>query len=665
MNKTFGVLAHVDAGKTTFCEQLLYHTNVTGKRGRVDHKDAFMDSHQIEKERGITVFSDQAHFVFGEDSYYLLDTPGHVDFSGEMERVLSVLDYAIVIVSAVEGVQGHTRRIWELLEDYRIPVFLFVNKIDRVGADYNRVLEELRTKLSTNIIDARSLIVDTKTSVIASIDEKLIEEIASQNEALMEYYFEHGFESTRFGKQLINSVNDRRLFLCMEGSALNDEGVTSFFDVFHMLTSTQYDSNAVDKHESLLDASYVKSEDKALAKVYKIRYDKGERWTFIKILAGQLSVRDEVTYCHNDKKEQIKEKISEIRVYNGARYTSVVTALAGQICALKGITSLLPLHGKIVPSLKAKVEYEAKTPIQEILSTFRILEAEEPLLSVNYEESIKQLEIMIMGPIQLEVIKELVRERFGYNVSFSRPEVLYRETIGQPVKGYGHYEPLRHYAEVALLLEPTERGSGISFCSNCHVDTLSLNYQRLIESHVFEKKHKGILLGAPLTDVKITLIDGRAHLKHTEGGDFREATYRAIRQGLEKAVNIVLEPYYRFVISVEPDLLGRVMADITKYSGTFLPPSIGVSSAEVIGRGPVATFMDYSMELAAFSKGKGSIAFYFEGYDSCHNQEEVTARIAYDKGADVTNTSASVFCAKGAGFLVTWEEAENYMHTLK
>lgn len=648
MKKTFGIFAHVDAGKTTFSEQILYYTKSIRKKGRVDYKEAFLDSQKVEKERGITVFSDVGTFSYDGDTYYLIDTPGHIDFSPEMERTLSILDYAILVVSAVEGIQGHTETLWNLLKNRKIPTFIFINKIDRVGADVNKVYQQLKRRFSEDIC------LLSNNSLMNLSDEE-IEFIAGKDEELLNLYFEDNYNNQLWINKLKFLVKERQIFVASSGSALLDQGVREFLDIFNKLTMTNYELA-----------------DIFTGKVFKIRYDeKGTRITYIKALSGLLKVKDELVYNHNG--EEIREKVNEIRAYNGVKYEIKDVASAGDVFAVTGISNMKAGMGigiedsteEMIPTLTAKVLYDSKVNIKEILKYFKILESEEKTLNVQYDEILKEMHINVMGKIQLEVLKEIIQERFNLNVEFDKPEILYKETIGNEVNGYGHFEPLRHYAEVHLKLLPGERGEGIVFENRCHNDYLTPGQQNLIKTHIFEKKHRGILTGSEIDDIKVILITGRAHIKHTEGGDFREATKRALRQGLDSAENILLEPYYNFKIEVDNQLLGRVLSDVQKMNGTFNEQQSVGDRVIITGRGPVATFMDYSLEFQALSKGKGGLSLMYGGYDVCHNAEEVIERIGYNKDADPEYTSSSIFCAKGVGYSVKGDEVVNYMHCLK
>lgn len=645
---TIGLFAHVDAGKTTFAEQLLYHTNSIRSRGRVDHQDAFLDSHDIERARGITVFADQAVLEYKGDSYYLIDTPGHVDFSPEMERAIQVIDYAILIVSAVEGVQGHTETVWQLLRKHRVPTFFFINKTDRIGADAGRTEADIRQQLTGDVCCITQGFAD------GIIDESLRETMAERDEALLEAFLE-GIDDSDFWLGAMQRMTAAGLFFpCAKGSALQDTGIIEFLDQLHSLTTTTYDE-----------------EEFFQGRVYKIRHDAGgARLTFIKALGGQLKVREQLSYESDGV--QYNEKVTRLFLFNGLKSQSVEQVEAGDLFAVAGLSAaetgqgLGSITDKLAydsePTLQSRVLFDNSIHVQKVLGAFRTLEAEEPSLNVVWDEKLQEISIRVMGLIQLEVLEQLVRERFDFTIAFGQPEILYKETIESAVKGYGHFEPLRHYAEVHLQIEPGERGTGITFDSICHADDLNVNYQNLIRNHLYEREHHGLLTGMPVTDVNITLLRGRAHKEHTHGGDFREASFRALRQGLEKADNVLLEPYYDFKIKVAIDEMGRVLSDIQRASGNFNPPETVGTQAVVTGRVPVSTFMNYSVEFASFTHGRGSIRCVFSGYDRCHNTEEVIEQIGYRKGADPLYTSSSIFCAKGAGYSVPWDKAEDKMH---
>lgn len=651
MNKTIGILAHVDAGKTTFSEQLLYHTKSIRQRGRVDHQDAFLDSHQIEKNRGITIFADQAVVSYKESTYFLIDTPGHVDFSPEMERAVQVMDYAIIIVSAVEGIESHTETVWQLLRKYNVPTFFFINKIDREGADADRVLQEITSQLSSDAIDI------THSYHEGDMQEELIEFIAERDEELLEHYMTSGYDQKLWLEALKQKIRTGDLFVCAAGSALQDIGISGFFDKLDQLTETSYDTNGP-----------------FAGQVYKIRHeDNGSRIVFIKALSGSLSIRDEVSYGTPENRKT--EKVTQIRRYNGSKFQPADEARAGELFAVIGLSEAAIGDGigsfagagtsESIPALKSKVLFDPTLHPKEVLKYFKRLDAEDPTLAVIWDEHFQEIHIHVMGVIQLEVLQQVVQDRFGFTVTFSPPEILYKETIGAPVNGYGHFEPLRHYAEVHLKIEPAERGSGILLDNVCHADALSVGNQNLVLRHLAERDHHGLVTGSPLTDVKITLLTGRGHNEHTSGGDFREATFRALRQGLEQADNRLLEPVYRFKIKVDIDQMGRVLSDIQQGAGQFDPPQMDGGKAFIEGTVPVATFMNYSTEFASFTHGKGMLSLQLAGYDFCHNEAEVIEKIAYNKEADPEYTSTSIFCAKGHGYKVPWDEAENAMHCLK
>ncbi|CAM4518557.1 elongation factor G [Paenibacillus macerans] len=647
MNKTIGLLAHVDAGKTTFAEALLYRTRAIRSRGRVDHRNAFLDGHEIEKARGITVFADQAEMTYGNSVYFLLDTPGHVDFSAEMERALQVLDYAVIIVSAVEGVEGHTETVWELLRAYGIPTFFFINKIDRTGADPERVLADIRRQLTGDALDVAVFTPD-------HWEDSLKAWLAERDDALLEPYFEGTLNDKEWTGHLIRLIRGRKVFPCLKGSALLDLGIDVFLERLDQLTVAAYDDGAP-----------------FAGRVYKIRHDgQGARITFIKALQGVLSVRGEVEYGTGEARKA--EKITAIQKVNGQRYAQADSISAGELFAVTGLTSAFPGQGvgaihdaapfELVPTLQSKVLFAPPLHIKEVLRAFQMLDAEDPALGTGWDEHLQELHIHVMGKVQLEILQQVVRERFGFEVSFGQPEILYKETIAKPVYGCGHFEPLGHYAEVHLRLEPTGLNSGVAFVNACHPDELAAGYQNLIGQHVLEQEHHGLLTGSPLTDVRITLITGRSHNKHTSGGDFREASFRAIRQALEKAENVLLEPVYHVKIKVDTEHLGKVLTDIQQAHGRFDPPELTGSSATITGVVPVASFMDYSTVLASMTHGKGVISLKFGGYEACHNPGDVIRLKNYDKNADPAYTSSSIFCAKGQSYSVPWGEAERHMH---
>lgn len=651
MHKAIGILAHVDAGKTTFAEQILYHTKSIKIRGRVDHKNSFLDNHKIEKERGITVFSEQGTFNYKDSTYYLIDTPGHMDFSSEMERAIQVMDYAVIIISGVEGIQGHTETVWNLLRKHNIPVLFFINKIDRVGANAENVIEDIKLNFTKKVC-----FID-KPLNSDELSPELIEFIAEQDEYLLEKYLEDNYEKDLWLKSMKKLIKKSELFPCFIGSALQNIGIEDFLENLHVLTYTEYNE-----------------EEKFSGRVYKIRYDEqNNRLTYIKALSGSLKVKEEITLPNIEN--DFCEKVNEIRIYNGDKYINVDKAEAGQIFAVTGLSSANVGDGigtlkdkatyNMVPTLKSKVIFDESLNVKDVLRYFKILESEDPSLNIIWDEKFQEIQVYIMGVIQLEVLKNLMEERFNISIDFGPCEILYKETILDTVIGYGHFEPLKHYSEVHLKLELGERNTGITFESLCHTDDLTTGNQNLVKTHIFERDHHGILTGSPITDLKITLLTGRAHNKHTSGGDFREATFRALRQGLEKAKNLLLEPYYSFKMEVPLDYMGRVLSDIQKLKGDFNPPETIHNKAIIKGRGPVATFMNYSVEFISFTKGKGKFNFVFDGYDICHNEKEVIEKISYDKNADIEYTSTSIFCSKGQAFLVKYNEAEEYMHCLK
>ncbi|WHY75191.1 TetM/TetW/TetO/TetS family tetracycline resistance ribosomal protection protein [Neobacillus sp. WH10] len=648
MKKTIGLFAHVDAGKTTLAEQLLFHTKTIKQRGRVDHKDTFLDNHEIEKQRGITVFAEQAMFSFNQSDYYLIDTPGHVDFSPEMERAIQVMDYAIVIISAVEGIEGHTETVWRLLQQHQVPTFFFINKTDRVGADSERVLDEIRSHLTTDVFDI------TETFTHGDMTEELIEFIAERDESLLEQYMDSGYQPELWLETMKKLLHENQFFPCATGSALQDIGIDSFLEKLDLLTTSHY-----------------KRSEPFAGRVYKIRYDeKGTRITFIKALSGTLKVRDEISY--GDQENPFCEKITQIKLYSGNKFKTTDQILAGDIFAVAGLSSASAGDGlgtikekavyEMVSALKSNVLFDSSMNVKDVLRYFNILNAEDPALNVIWEERSQEIHIHVMGTIQLEVLKQIVKERFHFDVSFGEPEILYKETIDSEVTGYGHFEPLGHYAEVHLRIEPAERNGVISFESVCHTDHLTVGTQNLIRHHLFEQEHHGLLTGSPISDVKITLLTGKAHNKHTSGGDFREASYRALRQGLEKAINVLLEPFYQFKMKMDLDHLGKVLTDIQNAHGSFDPPVTEGNRAILTGKVPVVTFMNYGPEFGSITGGKGTMNLVFGGYYPCHNPDQVIEKINYNKDADPEYTSTSIFCSKGQGYSVPWDQAEAEMH---
>lgn len=641
---TMGILAHVDAGKTTLSEGILYTCKAIRKLGRVDHQDAFLDTNTLERNRGITIFSKQAECTLGEFGITLLDTPGHVDFSAEMERTLQVLDYGILVISGADGVQGHTETLWRLLSRYQIPVFLFINKMDQPGTDRETLLVELKEKLDTNCVDFSA----DQTS------EDWKEQVAVCDEQVMEAYLE-GEEISRV--QIQKMVRERKLFPCYFGSALKLTGVKGFLE---------------DLKLRIRESSYPESFG---AKIYKITRDsQGERLSHMKITGGALKVKSVLSNGKpGESGEGIwQEKVNQIRIYSGEKYTMVSEVKAGTVCAVTGLTATYPGQGlgseqaSDMPVLEPVLSYRIGLPeevnVHQALLQLRQLEEEEPLLHIVWNGTLGEIYAQVMGEVQIEILKSLIKERFGMTVTFDEGNIVYKETILEPVEGVGHFEPLRHYAEVHLLLEPGETGSGLTFATDCSEDVLDRNWQRLILTHLEEREHKGVLLGAPITDMKITLLTGRAHIKHTEGGDFRQATYRAVRQGLRKAKSQLLEPYYEFRLEVPSEQVGRSMTDIQKMFGEFDPPKTEGEMTVLTGSAPVVTMRDYQKEVISYTSGRGRLSCTLKGYYPCHNQEEVVEAVGYDPEADLENPTGSVFCAHGAGFVVNWDQVEEYMH---
>lgn len=641
---TMGILAHVDAGKTTLSEGILYTCKAIRKLGRVDHQDAFLDTNTLERNRGITIFSKQAECTLGEFGMTFLDTPGHVDFSAEMERTLQVLDYAILVISGADGVQGHTETLWRLLSRYQIPVFLFINKMDQPGTDREALLAEVKEKLDANCVEFSA----------DQTDEEWKEQVAVCDEQVMEAYLE-GEEISR--EQIRQMIRERKLFPCYFGSALKMTGVDEFLD---------------DLKLRIRETSYPETFG---AKIYKITRDnQGERLTHMKITGGTLKVKSVLSNGRpGETGEGIwQEKVNQIRIYSGEKYTMVSEVKAGTVCAVTGLTATYPGQGlgseqaSDMPVLEPVLSYRIGLPtevnVHQALLQLRQLEEEEPLLHIVWNETLGEIYAQVMGEVQIEILKSLIKERFGMAVTFDEGNIVYKETILEPVEGVGHFEPLRHYAEVHLLLEPGETGSGLIFAADCSEDVLDRNWQRLILTHLEEREHKGVLIGAPITDMKITLLTGRAHIKHTEGGDFRQATYRAVRQGLRKAKSQLLEPYYEFRLEVPSEQVGRSMTDIQKMLGEFDPPKTEGEMTVLTGSAPVVTMRDYQKEVISYTSGRGRLSCTLKGYYPCHNQEEVVEAVGYDPEADLENPTGSVFCAHGAGFVVNWDQVEDYMH---
>ncbi|MDD6405068.1 MAG: TetM/TetW/TetO/TetS family tetracycline resistance ribosomal protection protein [Clostridiales bacterium] len=636
-NIVVGILAHVDSGKTTLSEAMLYQTGKIRKLGRVDHQDTYLDTDSQEKDRGITIFSKQAELVYDDLHIALLDTPGHVDFGTEMERTLQVLDYAILVINGMDGVQSHTETLWRLLEKYNIPVFIFVNKMDMTGYDRDSLMDNIRQRLGDGCVDLAG--------------ENSDEHIAMCDEDMLEKFLETG-ENTE--SDVVGAIAARKLFPCYFGSALRDDGVD---DLLRGMNRYIIEPKRMDGFG---------------ARVFKIgRDDKGERLTYIKITGGSLRLKD-ILLLKDSKGNESQEKINQIRVYSGARYDMVDEVSAGRVCAIPGLVNTYGRQGigvcpdgelpSLEPVLSYKVMYPTDVDAVTMVSKLRQLEEEDPQLQVQWNEAAGEIYIKVMGQVQLEVVAQLVRDRFGIAITYGQGRISYKETIVAPVMGVGHFEPLRHYAEVHLLLEPMENGSGMCFDSICSEDVLDKNWQRLILTHLQEREFRGVLTGSPITDMKITITAGRAHQKHTEGGDFRQATYRAVRQGLMMAESVLLEPVYAFKIEVPQEYAGRVLADIVKMSGSMDGQEISGEATIITGHAPVYTMREYYSELTAFSRGTGRLQVDIDGYQPCHNTEEVLAERHYDPELDRFNPSSSVFCAHGAGYLVDWYDVYENMH---
>lgn len=638
MRKTIGILAHVDAGKTTFSERVLYLTHAIRSLGRVDHQDAFLDMHPLERQRGITIFSGQATFELDGDTVYWLDTPGHVDFSTEMERAVSMMDYAVLIVSCAEGVQSHTETVWQLLKAYQVPVFVFMNKIDRAGADPERVLAQLRKRLSTDCIDLRSLQMD------GAMDETLQEAVAERDEALMDRLFDSGYDHDLWITALRQQVKQRACFPVMAGAALDGRGVAEFLRVLSALTTTEYEQHV---------------NQPLTARCWQVRHEQNLRLCYIKLLTGSLRVKDELPG---------QQKVNELRIAHGDRYRQADTALAGDIVAIPNLEGIAPgdmigteehIRLKTEPMMASDVLWDEKAvPAFRMMQALRVLEEEEPSLSVT--ETGGHIAVHVMGKIQLEVLRQLLQDRYGYDVSFGPPRVLYKETVAAPTIGVGHYEPLKHYAECHLRIVPGEPGSGIDFRSLCHVDVLTMNWQRLIRSHVFERVHKGVLTGAPLTDVRVELLTGKAHLKHTEGGDFRQAVYRGLRNALMYAQNVLLEPIAAFELRTPSELYGTLTGALNRMQADVEPPEYEGEDVIIRGEAPYAVFAPWQEDFMALTHGRGAMRVWRSRYAPCRNQDEIVAQSGYNPLAD--DTPDSVFCSHGAGFNVPWNEVRNYMH---
>ena len=650
-----GILAHVDAGKTTLSEGLLYLCGGIRKIGRVDHGDAFLDTYELEKERGITIFSKQALLKTDDMEVSLLDTPGHVDFSAEMERTLQVLDYAILVINGMDGVQSHTMTLWRLLERYQIPTFLFVNKMDQQGTDHDALLADLKNHLHENCVDFGKT-----EGAEEGFSSEQMENIAVCDEKLLEKYLETGEVTVAESAALIAQ---RKVFPCFFGSALKMEGVEEFLNGLRTYTKEP------------------KRRETFGAKVFKIaRDEQGNRLTYMKITGGSLKVKTLLSSegagqslpGRKVEESSWEEKVDQIRLYSGAKYETTQEAEAGLVCAVTGLTKTYPGEGlgaeseSELPVLEPVLNYQIILPDDcdphQMLQKLRMLEEEEPQLHILWDSQLGEIHAQLMGEVQIEILKKMIWDRFHVAVEFGTGSIVYKETIAEPVEGVGHFEPLRHYAEVHLLIEPGEPGSGCQFFTACSEDVLARNWQRLILTHLEEKEHIGVLTGSPITDVQITLLTGRAHAKHTEGGDFRQATYRAVRQGLRKAKSILLEPYYEFRLEVPAEMIGRAMTDVQKMQGTFESPETDGEVAILKGTAAVSQMRDYQKEVIAYTHGTGKLFCNLKGYAPCRNQDEIVLNTGYDPEADLENPTGSVFCAHGAGFVVPWDQVEDYMH---
>ena len=654
-----GILAHVDAGKTTLSEALLYTTGNVRKLGRVDHGDAFLDTNTMERQRGITIFTEPAIITTPNLTLTLLDTPGHVDFSAEMERTLAVLDYAILVISGADGIQGHTETLWRLLKRYNVPTFIFINKMDAPAADKTKLLNQLKKRFSDGCIDFTGAHDDN--AALADV----MEDIAMQSETAMELYLESG---TIQDETIREMIADRVLFPCFFGSALKMDGIDEFVAGFERyVREPEYDSEFG-------------------ARIYKVSHDvQGNRLTWLKVTGGEFKAKTMLSGTARvgadlgeskiDDDGMWHEKADQVRVYSGAKFTTVDSVVAGTVCAVTGLTRTFPGAGLgkepdgVNPVLQPVLTYTllpGECDIHACLVALRELEDEDPLLHVVWQPHLEEVHLQLMGAVQLEVIQQMMHDRFGLDVSFGPGGILYKETIAHPVEGVGHFEPLRHYAETHVLLEPLPAGIGMRFASVCSEDVLDRNWQRLILQHCREREHLGVLTGSPITDMKITLLVGRAHLKHTEGGDFRQATYRAIRQGLMEAKERgdcrLLEPWYGFRLEVPQDMVGHAMADIQRMSGSFDTTSGDGEYMVLEGEAPVAQMRDYAMDVNAYTHGRGHLSCVFAGYRPCHNADEVIEQSAYEPESDLENTPDSVFCAHGAGYPVKWYKVPEFMH---
>lgn len=631
-----GILAHVDSGKTTLSEALLYQSGSISRLGRVDHKNSFLDTFSLERDRGITIFSKQAVFRYNDTEFTLLDTPGHVDFSAETERTLQVLDYAVLVISAADGIQSHTQTLWKLLAKYNVPCFIFINKMDLDNADKERVLNELKVKFSDSCVDFS-----------CQDKSELFENIALCDEKLLNQYYETEAVDKN---DITDCIKSRKLFPCLFGSALKLSGVDEFLECLYNYTDMpKYGSEFA-------------------GKIYKISEDKGQRLTFLKVTGGSLKVKEIL----QSSKNKNAEKINQIRIYSGDKFTVIEEAAAGTICAVTGITFTRPGDGLgkekstglpvLEPVLTYRLELPDNVDAHTALEKMRILESEDPQLKVVWNERLGEIQVQLMGDIQLEVLETIIAERFGINASFGKGNIIYKETIADTVEGIGHFEPLKHYAEVHLIMKPAKRDSGIVFKTDCKEDLLDKNWQRLILTHLYEKTHIGVLTGSPITDMEITLVSGKAHAKHTEGGDFRQATYRAVRQGLRSANSILLEPIYAYTLEVPTENIGRAMTDIQRMHGTFNSPETIGEFSVINGTAPVSTMYDYAREVVQYTHGKGRLICTLKGYEPCHNADEVIEKMGYNCDGDTDNPCDSVFCSHGTGYTVKWNEVKSHMH---
>lgn len=638
-----GIIAHVDSGKTTLSEAMLYLSGEIRKLGRVDHGDAFLDTDMIEKNRGITVFSKPAEFSYKGVSFTLLDTPGHVDFSAETERALQVLDMAVLVISGTDGVQSHTQTLWRLLRRYNVPTFVFVNKMDLDGANRGFVMTSLDGRLGSGFVD------------FCRSREEVAEDCAVFDEGIMNEFLDSGEMSV---EAVSLAVKERHIFPCFFGSALKSQGVERFMDALAEYCPCYENGEGGELSEFG-------------AKVYKISEDGGARLTFMKITRGALKIRSLVDYMTADG-EGVSEKVARIRVYSGAKFRSAEVAERGMVCAVEGLTKTYAGQGLgtesdsasplLEPVLTYRAEPKEDIDAHTLLSYFRLLENEDPQLHVDWNEQLSEIHVSIMGEVQLEILKNIFKRRFDVDIDFGEGSIAYKETIAEEVYGYGHYEPLRHYAEVHLKLEPLERGKGLQFATECSEDMLDRNWQRLILTHLQEKKYLGALTGSPITDMKITLMSGRAHLKHTEGGDFRQATYRAVRQGLRRAKGVLLEPFYSFTLEVPSQNVGRAITDVQNMGGSFSAPEVTGEFSVIKGSAPVSEMRGYQQQVVSYTKGLGRIVCLPDGYRECHNAEEVINAFGYEADSDLENTADSVFCSHGSGYNVKWDEVEEHLH---